>query len=116
MNFKRAGGSIFGVNFNKKEQEAINREIQLQCAEFDEKNADEIDALVLWILHERFGFGKIRLKRFYNAFADEIKSLIDRYQVEKSDSVWLCTRKLNDYGIDIAEWNKEEKYHETQSK
>jgi len=107
--FKKAGGRIFGVQFNAKEQKAIDEEILRQCAEYDLKNADEIDALVLWLLHEKFGFGKKRLRAFYDYFSTEIKALVNRYEMDADDSVWLCTRKLKDYGIDISEWNKEEK-------
>lgn len=76
--FKRANGHIFGVQFSAKEQKAIDAEILRQCAEYDKKNADELDALV------------------------------KRYEVGDEDKAWLCSRKLKDYGIDISTWNKEE--------
>lgn len=50
-----------------------------------------------------------RLRAFYDYFSTEIKALVNRYEMNADDSVWLCTRKLKDYGIDISEWNKEEK-------
>lgn len=62
--FKRANGHIFGVQFSAKEQKAIDAEILRQCAEYDKKNADEVDAVILWLLHEKFGFGKKRLRAF----------------------------------------------------
>jgi hypothetical protein len=77
--FKKANGHIFGVQFSSKEQKAIDAEILRQCAEYDKKNADEVDALV------------------------------KRYEMGDEDKAWLCSRKLRDYGIDISEWNKEEK-------
>lgn len=60
--FKRANGHIFGVQFSAKEQKAIDAEILRQCAEYDKKNANEVDAVILWLLHEKFGFGKKRLR------------------------------------------------------
>lgn len=45
--FKRANGHIFGVQFSAKEQKAIDAEILRQCAEYDKKNADEVDAVIL---------------------------------------------------------------------
>lgn len=48
--FKRANGHIFGVQFSAKEQKAIDAEILRQCAEYDKKNADEVDAVILWLL------------------------------------------------------------------
>lgn len=107
--FKKANGHIFGVSFNTKEQKAIDTEILRQCAEYDKKNADEVDALILWLLHEKFGFGKKRLRAFYDYFSTELDALVKRYEMGDEDKAWLCSRKLRDYGIDISEWNKEEK-------
>lgn len=105
--FKRSGGRIFGVQFTAKEQKAIDAEILRQCAEFDKKNENEMDALILWILHEKFGFGKKRLRAFYDYFSTELDALVKWYEMGDEDKVWLCTRKLKEYGVDIAEWNKE---------
>lgn len=107
--FKRANGHIFGVQFSAKEQKAIDAEILRQCAEYDKKNADEVDAVILWLLHEKFGFGKKRLRAFYDSFSTELDALVKRYEMGDEDKAWLCSRKLRDYGIDIYEWNKEEK-------
>lgn len=107
--FKKANGHIFGVQFSSKEQKAIDAEVLRQCAEFDRKNLDEIDALILWVLHERFGFGQKRLRAFYDFFNTEIDALVKRYEMGDEDRAWLCTYQLKQYGIDISEWNKEEK-------
>lgn len=105
--FKRAGGSIYGVQFNAKEKAALDKEIQRQCAEFDRKNQGEIDALILWLLHERFGFGMKRLRLFHDLFCTEFDALVKRYEMDEDDAVWLCTHKLKEYGVDIEQWNKE---------
>ena len=95
--FKRNRGHIFGVQFSAKEQKAIDAEILRQCAEFDRKNANEIDALVLWLLHEKFGFGKKRLRAFYDYFLTEIDALAKWYEMGDEDKAWLCTYKLKQY-------------------
>ncbi len=87
----------------------MDMEIQRQLAEYDTKHANEIDAMILWLLHEEFGFGSKRLKQFHDAFAESISGLIKRYELEDSDSVWLCTQQLKRYGIDIEEWNNQKK-------
>lgn len=86
--FKRANGHIFGVQFSAKEQKAIDAEILRQCA--------------------KFGFGKKRLRAFYDSFSTELDALVKRYEMGDEDKAWLCSRKLKDYGIDISTWNKEE--------
>lgn len=111
--FKKASGHIYGVSFSKKEQKAIDQEIARQCAEFDRKNENEIDAIILWLLHEKFGFGMKRLRRFYDYFRTEFDALCKRYEMDSEDSAWLCTYLLKRYGLDIEKWNQEEHENET---
>lgn len=37
------------------------------------------------------------------------RALLKRYEMDDSDTVWLCTHKLKEYGLDIEQWNKEVK-------
>lgn len=94
-------------------KEAMKKQIMKELADWDQKHYQELDALVLWVLHEEFGFGEGRLKRFHDRFSKSIDELIERYVMDDSDDVWLCTRKLKEYGIDIEEWNKEREQNET---
>ena len=89
------------------EKKAAEIEIKRQLAEFDRDHSMELDSLVLWILHTEFGFGEKRLRRFYEKFSEEIFALLDRYQMEDSKAVWLCTYKLMQEGIDVKSWNEE---------
>ena len=107
--FKKAGGKIYGVQLSAKEKKAMDDEIKRQCVEYDKNNINEMDAIVLWLLHEKLGFGHKRLRRFYDWFHTEFDALVKRYEMEDGDAIWLATHKLKEYGIDIAEWNKEEK-------
>lgn len=107
MRIKKAAGNIFGADFTAAERKAIDMEIQRQLAEYDRKNMREIDAIFLWVLHEKLGLGHRRLKEFYNSFYAEMAELIRRYELEDTDNVWLCTYKLKEYGIDLEEWEKE---------
>ena len=85
----------------------MNQEIRNQLAEYDRKNELEIDAMVLWVLHEQFGFGPKRLRHFYDAFSYAMDELVNRYVMDDSDQPWLCTYKLKEIGIDLEEWRKE---------
>lgn len=97
------------IPMTNPQKKAMNAEIKRQLAEYDEKNAQEIDAMVLWVLYSEFGFREKRLRRFYETFNKELDRLRDRYLMGESDVVWLCTRKLKDCaGIDITEWSKED--------
>ena len=107
MRIKKTGNKIYGGSMSVAENKAMDMEIQRQLAEYDRKNAIEIDALVLWVLHEQFGFGPKRLRQFYEAFAPAINELVERYELENSDEIWLCTRNIKKIGIDVEEWNNE---------
>lgn len=105
--FKRSGKSIFGCQFNRKEQEAMEQEIRKQLAEWDQKNAIEIDAMFLWFMHEEFGFGMERLRRVYFGFRPYMEALAKRYEMNGPDTPFLCTEKLLKYGVNLEDWEKE---------
>lgn len=108
MIIKKAGKTILGGQLSKAEETAMNIEIEKQMAEYDRKNANEIDAIVLWLLRRHFGFSRSKLKTFHHLFVPEISALCDRYEMHESgDELWLCTHMLKEDGIDIAEWNAE---------
>lgn len=105
MLVKKLNGKIYGAHLSATEKKAMKMEIQRQLAEYEQKHAVEMDALILWILHENYGFGEKRLRMFHDNFMQSIKELTERYELDDSDNIWLCTKKLKDYGIDIYEWS-----------
>lgn len=54
---------MFGASLTAAEKKAMDLEIQRELAEYDRKHLAEMDALILWVLHEQFGFGAKRLAR-----------------------------------------------------
>lgn len=109
MQVKRSGKIILGANLSRDEEKALNIEIQKKIAEMDRNNTDEVDALILWVLHTVFDFEYDDLKKFYEAFNPELDALAARYEMtDKDDEIWLATYKLKDrLGIDIHAWNDE---------
>ena len=105
---KKVNGIIYGYEMTAAEKKAMDIEIRRSLAEYDRKNADEIDAMFLWVMHDQFGFGYDRLKRIHDVFRPALDALCARYEMnEPGDDVWLCTKKLKDnVGVDIAEWNE----------
>jgi len=110
MQLKKAGGKVFGVILTAAEKKAMDMEIKRQLAEYDRKHIAEIDATILWVLHEQFGFGAKRLRAYYDAYHDRIKDLVGRYQMDKDDDIWLCTEMLKRIGVDIEDWHKQDGY------
>lgn len=89
------------------ERKAMLAEINRQCVEFEKAHGVELMARSLWVLHICFGFGEKRLKQFYKEYSKEIAELIEHYELDETDDVWLCTRKLKDAGFDISSWERE---------
>lgn len=76
MRVKKAGGKVFGAVLSAAEKKAMDIEINRQIVEADRRYADDIDAMVLYTLHVLLGFGKKRLRKFYDAFSAEHDRLI----------------------------------------
>lgn len=102
-------GNVYGAKLTKDEKKAMDIEINKAWAEKLSRNEVEINAIVLWVLHCQLGFGPKRLRRFFDQFNPTVKDLISRYELNETndDDSWICTRKLNEYGIDISQWVKE---------
>ena len=102
-------GKVFGAKLTKDEQKALDIEIYNQLAERDREWETDMDALALYVLRVHLGFGKKRLRRFYDAFTIEHKALREHYamQNEEGAGVWLAKRKLKEIGVDVEEWAKE---------
>lgn len=110
MILKRSKGKkIFGAALTDQEQFALELETRKVMAEYDLKNAVEVDAMVLNVLRKAFGFGPVRLRRFFEAFLDSNDELIDRYEIKEKDGdlIWLNKRELKEHGIDVDQWYKE---------
>ena len=64
-----------------------------------------VEAIILWQLHEQCGFGKKRIQQFLDKTAPMIKGMLEDYNWNKDeDAIWLCEYKLkNELGIDLAQ-------------
>lgn len=106
MVVKKSGKLIYGADLTAAEKKAMDIEIRKCMADYTNNNLMEMDAIILWILHEQLGFGEKRLRKFYDNFHVELKALTDRYEMD-GEEVYLCQKKLKDIGIDIDKWHKE---------
>ena len=107
MRVKKTSGKVYGAGLTTSEKKTMDMEIKRQLAEMDKKNMEEVDAVVLYVLMTEFGFGEKRLRRFHDTFCEQITALVNRYEMDSDDDVWLCTEMLKRRGIDINQWNKE---------
>ena len=91
---------------SKEQKKAMNETIKIKSIELTEKLGNNMDASALYALHRAFGFGKKRLRRFYDAFIEERKKLTEYYEMD-GDADYLCKVQLKKIGVDIEAWNKE---------
>ena len=85
---------------------AVESAIKAQIAIYEREHALDVDAMILYALHTHLGFGKDRLKKFFDAFINDHKALIAHYEMP-NDGAYLSRVKLKEIGVDVEEWNKE---------
>lgn len=100
-------GKIIDLKFNAAERKAMDAEIRKQLAEYDAQHTLELESMILWYLHAEFGFGKKRLRRFYEGFTPMMKDLVRAYGMADKDRPQICMEKLKEIGVDINEWHDE---------
>lgn len=104
MHVKKHKSKVYGASFTAAEKRAMELEIKRQIAEYEREHCKEVDAMILWALHEVFGFGPKRLRKFFDNFSETMERLHKWYEMDESDESWLCSYKLKSIGIDIEEW------------
>ena len=106
MIVKKTGKRIFGAELNAQEKKALRIELDRQIAEFDRRNQINVEACILWALHELLGFGPKRLRRFYFGFVKYYSALLEYYDMD-DDNAFLALRALHAHGIDVEAWHRE---------
>lgn len=110
MRVKSYKGRVYGAELTAAEKRAMNIEINRQLVERDKQYAEDIDAMVLYVLMAHYGWKKNRLKKFWRAFIESHKELREHYQMDAPDeNKWLAHQKLKEIGVDVHKWYEEEK-------
>jgi hypothetical protein len=106
MIFKKFRGQIFDVELTKKEQQVLDEKINQRILEQHTKFADDVDYMILYILHRYFGFGLKRLRKVYDLVRQENEALTKHY--ESTDAgVFIARKEMNAIGCNVEEWNRE---------
>lgn len=92
---------IKGAALNGVAREAMIHEINQQCLVADRAFTLDIDTMVLFTLHTRYGWGKKRLKDFYKAMFDSHLAMREYYA---TDEIYPERIKLKEKGIDVESW------------
>ena len=90
-------------NMSKKHQQVLRKEITKSTHEYIHK----LDSAVLYLLYEEYGFGKKRLRQFYDRFHNVLDGVAERYEYDVSEAPDICELKLKDIGVNLREWEAE---------
>lgn len=89
----------------KKEARRLARQV---IVEDQKRYSMDVDSVALWVLHKRFGFGKQRLREFWDSFFAELKLLQEHYLTESGEADgYFCRVGLKSIGVDLEEWYRE---------
>ena len=94
---------------SSSQKSMVKAEARRQFIAAQDDFGKDFDAVVLWVLHEKFGFGQKRLKMFYDCFNELYKELKTLYQLG-SDTPFVARKKLEQIGINLDKWQEEVNY------
>jgi galactokinase len=84
-----------------KQDKLIKRECRKEFYKLLDLYNREAAVQVLHILHFDFGFGEKRLQRFADKLNEMQRKQKEQYELDFSDTAWLCEKQLADEGFNI---------------
>ena len=87
-----------------KTKSVIKDEIKRQVIEQEDIFYRNVDAVILWVLHTEFKFGKTRLERFFKKMISNYKEMCKYYE---TDEAYPAVIKLREIGVDIEKLREE---------
>lgn len=85
----------------------VLREVNAELAKATERFFFDEVTVILWVLHETFGFGRDRLKRFYDNYSRVNNQLKAHYELKDNDLHFLTKELLAGIGVSIEEFDSE---------
>lgn len=82
-------------------KQIITHEINQQCLNADKAFTLDMDTMYLWTLHNKYGWGLKRLKKFYVEVFKEHMRMREYYEI---DELYPERYKLKEKGIDVESW------------
>lgn len=93
---------------SKEQKQAIRLEVDKSFKEELLQHANRMDAMVLWILYDKYSWSKEQLVEFYKEYIKYYNDLVDYYDLPDSHE-FIAQSNLKTYAdIDIDAWNREE--------
>ena len=80
------------------------KEIRRQCIDINKEYMEDLEYMVAWVLHTRYGFGIKRLLQFRKNFEEEFKQMVEKFEM---DDIYPAKVKLNTMGYNVETLNRE---------
>ena len=84
-----------------KQDKLIKQECRKEFYKLLDQYNRESALQVLHILHFDFGFGEQRLYRFVDKLNEMQQKQKETYELEYSDTAWLCEKQLIEDGLNV---------------
>lgn len=85
-------------------RKAMMHEINQQILAKDKEYQLDIDTMVLWTLHQCYGWGATRLRKFYVAMMKEHLRMREFYEMNE---LYPERYKMKEKGVDVEAWYEE---------
>lgn len=98
------------LKFSNAELRAMQAEIRQQCLEQTEQYEAQLDVVTLYALSQVFGFGKVRLERFYNEMFKLREEMKNRYGNGEDEGMgdFAMFVRLKEKGVDVQKMYEEQ--------
>lgn len=83
----------------------IKLEVKKELDSFFERKAMDYDTYVFWVLHKWFGFGPVRLRRFFDRYVSDIRKHQDEYRDLTAEKMREALK--HNIGVDVEAWERE---------
>lgn len=99
--------AIIPRKLSNREMKQVDGQIREQIGQSIVKLKSNIEALVLWEIHQQCGYGAKRLEVFLEGFQPALQELMNFYGVESTEEVELaCVYNLKAIGFDTEKLGK----------
>lgn len=83
----------------------IKLEVKKEVDAFFNRKSMDYDTYVFWTLHKRFGFGPVRLRRFFDEYIAEIRKEQNTYRDLTAEKMREALK--HNIGVDVEAWERE---------
>lgn len=99
--------AIVPRKLSNREMQALDGSIREQIGQQIAKLKGNIEAIVLWQIHEQYGKGAKSLEGFLEAFQPALQELMNFYGVESAEETEMaCVYNLKSIGFDTDKLGK----------